>query len=153
MTVSSRRIRATVDTNLFVSAAIRADGIPAQILAAWQRDAFVLVTSAELDAEVHDVYRRADLLRRFRVPAAQRAVLITGLSVAEHVLPLYPLPIGVRDPKDDPLLAYAIGGQVDYLVTGDKDLHDLAGLPAIGELRIIAPRDFLIRLGISLDEQ
>src|SRR5437588_12867080 len=114
MTASTgSRPRATIDTNLFVSAAIRADGIPAQVLAAWQHNAFRLVTSSELDDEVADVYQRPELLRRFRIPAEQRAVLITGLLAAEHVTPLYPLPLAVRDPKDEPLLACALGGQVE----------------------------------------
>lgn len=44
-----------------------------------------------------------------------------------------PLPLPVRDPKDEPILAIAISGQADFLVTGDQAcscwpvIRDLAG--------------------------
>jgi predicted nucleic acid-binding protein len=44
-----------------------------------------------------------------------------------------------RDPADNVVLGCAIAAQVDYLVTGDRDLLDLhpfQGLP------ILSPRDF-----------
>lgn len=149
MSNGSRRIRATVDTNLFVSAALRAEGNPARILTAWRQDRFRLVTSTALEDEVVAVFGRPQLLRRFRLPAPQQADFLLALVAAEHVMPLLRLPIVVRDPNDDMLLACALGGEVDYLVTGDDDLHALAGSPALGKLQIIAPRDFLIVLGIA----
>src|SRR5436305_14723362 len=112
MSVSSSPIRATVDTNLFVSAALRDYGHPGQIRAAWRRDAFILVTSPELDEEVVDVFQRPELARRFRMPEHLRTELLDALAGAEHVLPLSPLPSHVRDPKDDKLLARALGRRV-----------------------------------------
>jgi uncharacterized protein len=149
MSVSSGDVRATVDTNLFVSAALRDHGIPGQIRAAWRREAFILVTSAELEGEVVEVFQRPELARRFRLPENLQAELLLALAGAEHVRPLSPLPVHVRDPKDDKVLACALGGRVDYLVTGDPDLLALADEPAIGELHIITPRGFLVVLGIT----
>ena len=37
------------------------------------------------------------------------------------------LPNVVRDPKDNHIIAAAIAGQCQYLITGDKDLLSLAG--------------------------
>lgn len=45
-----------------------------------------------------------------------------------------------RDPKDNFLLALAIDGTADYLLTGDKDLLDLVQL---GTTRIITITQFL----------
>ena len=45
-----------------------------------------------------------------------------------------PIPAVTRDPKDDFLLAYALVGRADYLVTGDQDLLVLG---TVGRLSII----------------
>jgi predicted nucleic acid-binding protein len=45
------------------------------------------------------------------------------------------------DPDDNPLLAMAIAGEVDYLVSGDK--RDVLALKKIGKTRIITARRFL----------
>jgi len=49
-------------------------------------------------------------------------------------------PSFTRDPKDDYLIAYALVGQADYLVTGDKDLLILK---KIDQVKIVLPRQFL----------
>jgi predicted nucleic acid-binding protein len=49
----------------------------------------------------------------------------------------------VRDPDDELLLRVAIGGEADYLVTGDNDLLVLAANEVRGALQIVTPRDFL----------
>jgi uncharacterized protein len=45
-----------------------------------------------------------------------------------------------RDPKDDKLLELAVGGNADFLITGDKDLLVLNPFRAV---KIITPREFL----------
>ena len=37
-----------------------------------------------------------------------------------------PIPAVTRDPEDDYLIAYALVGRADYLVSGDKDLLVMA---------------------------
>ena len=48
--------------------------------------------------------------------------------------------IACRDLKDDKLLELAVSGNVDFLVTGDKDLLVLNPFRGV---EIIAPREFL----------
>ena len=50
------------------------------------------------------------------------------------------IPAVTRDPKDDYLLAYALVGQADYLVTGDRDLLVLG---QVEHTRIVTARDFV----------
>ena len=50
----------------------------------------------------------------------------------------------VRDPKDDYLIAHAIHSQVDYLVTGDRDLLVLGDV--LAPLKIRTPQAFLDEL-------
>ena len=52
--------------------------------------------------------------------------------------PLHPAALPVRDPDDRWVLASAIAGQADLLVTGDKDLLDVADQLL---LPIVTPRE------------
>lgn len=53
------------------------------------------------------------------------------------------LPIHGRDPEDDFMLATALRGVANYLITGDEDLLVLNGNPALGKLKIVLVKDFL----------
>ena len=46
----------------------------------------------------------------------------------------------VRDPNDDMVIACALAGGADYVVTRDKDLLSLG---AYGGIRMVTPRQFL----------
>ncbi len=50
-----------------------------------------------------------------------------------------PPPVAVRDPNDVAVLSEALDSSVEALVTGDKDLLELA---TVRELRILSPRGF-----------
>ena len=65
MSVSSdtRLIKAVVDTNIFVSGLISANGTPALLIDALRQDRFVLLSSAALSAEVDEVLARPSLAR------------------------------------------------------------------------------------------
>jgi len=52
----------------------------------------------------------------------------------------YPSPIVLRDPSDEPVLAAAIHGSAEILVTGDDDLLSVARESPI---RILSPRAFM----------
>jgi uncharacterized protein len=67
-------------------------------------------------------------------------------EVAQIVSPVAVASDACRDPDDLLVLGTVLAGQADYLVTGDKDLLDLAefsGSP------ILSPRQFWERLGQS----
>ena len=50
------------------------------------------------------------------------------------------MPSVTRDRKDDYLLAYAVVGRADYLVTGDRDLLVLGEVEGV---RIVSPAGFV----------
>jgi len=50
---------------------------------------------------------------------------------------------GAADPGDDKVVAAALAGRVDFLVTLDRHLLDLAGLPGV---LVVRPGDFLRKL-------
>lgn len=66
--------------------------------------------------------------------------VLSFLRENTEVLPSGTLPAPViRDPVDDLILASALGGKADCLISGDKDLLVLEKLPG---LPIISPGDF-----------
>lgn len=52
-------------------------------------------------------------------------------------------PVTVRDPEDAHVLATALGGGADYLVSGDDDLLTLADDARLAPVRIVTARYFL----------
>lgn len=141
-------VRAVIDTNIVVSALISPRGTPDAIVRALRRSAFQLVVSHAVLAEYEAVPSRPRLARRFKlsdgdVPEFLRLLLYR----ADLVNPAAVLPLTVRDAKDRHLLMAALGGNAGYLVSGDLDLLTLDGDPALGSLKIVKPRAFLLLLG------
>jgi putative PIN family toxin of toxin-antitoxin system len=48
----------------------------------------------------------------------------------------------LRDPKDDYLIACALAGNADFLVSGDKDVLELK---AAGKIQVVSARQLLAR--------
>ena len=65
--------------------------------------------------------------------------VLRAQTIIVPVLPAAVVPI-TGDPEDDTVLATAVLGQVDSLVTGDRGLLALGTYEGI---RVITPRDFL----------
>jgi putative PIN family toxin of toxin-antitoxin system len=94
-----------------------------------------VVTSRELLTELSGALRK-----KFRFGPATREALSEFRRLSEIVKPR-PLPGPVcRDRDDDAVLATAIAGSVDVIVTGDSDLLVLR---QHGAVKILSPRQFL----------
>jgi putative PIN family toxin of toxin-antitoxin system len=137
-------VSAVVDTNLAVSGPLFKRGPPYQLIQAMYARRFISVYSDALLDEYRGVLARPHFAERYGLtPAEVAAFLIVITTSGRRVTPLRPLPVAVRDPKDEKVLAAALGGQADYLTTGDEDLLELAGNPKIGKLKIMSVREFL----------
>jgi predicted nucleic acid-binding protein len=88
------------------------------------------------------------IIKKYHIDGDHAQAFLENLAVAADfvkVLPLDALPIHSRDAKDDILLACAVAGHCDYLITGDEDLLILNGRPELGKLKIIKAAEFLRR--------
>lgn len=142
--MSERRApRTAVDTNLFVSGTIVTRGNPFALLEAWRGHSFVPILSDEQHAELIDVFRRSRIVRRYGLPTKEIASLFAGLATTPRVEPSPTIPVPLRDPKDPQILAAALGGDADYLVTGDNDPLEHRGNPRLGKLKIETVAEFL----------
>jgi putative PIN family toxin of toxin-antitoxin system len=140
----TRPWRVVLDTNLLVSGFISRTGAPFGLVQQWYERAFTLVVTAELQTEYADVLARPHLIQRFGLNPVEIAAFFEALAIdGELVEALSPVPIEVRDPNDERVLAAALAGRADYLVTGDYDLLVLVGAPRLGDLSIVTARVFL----------
>ena len=79
-----------------------------------------VVSQALLD-ELDEVWRRPRLIQRINPDDAER--LLEQLRFRSDMVELATVPPRCRDPKDHPVLATAIDGEADVIVTGDSDLR------------------------------
>lgn len=141
--------RIVLDSNVFVSAVLSPTGRPGAILAAWRRQQVTLLIAPLLLAEYSEVLHRPALRARHRQSdTTLSALFMEVLLSAEAVMPLalVSLPLSSRDPDDDLLLAIALAGNAQYLVTGDDDLLSLRGHEALGTVQIVTPQELCILL-------
>jgi putative PIN family toxin of toxin-antitoxin system len=135
-------VRLVLDTNILVGALISRSGPPGELLAAVKdRRITPIISEAQL-AELRDVLGR-ERLRPYirRVDAEDLLATIDAIAVMASDLPEIALS---PDPKDNPILATAVAGQADYLVSGDK--ADLLALRAVDRIAIITAAQALRRL-------
>jgi uncharacterized protein len=118
-------VRAVLDANVLIAAAISPRGAPARLLLAWQAGAFELVVSPLLLAELRRALAYPKLARL--VPAADASACISWLGASAEVVPDPPGPPPIRsmNPADDYLIALAAAERA-VLVSGNKHLTVLA---------------------------
>lgn len=138
--------KTVIDTNILISSTIAPKGKPNQIIEAWKEGLFFLVISDQILKEVQDVAKRERLINKYRLFPERINRLIESLKVgAEKTIQIseQKQSVSSRDPKDNKLLACALGGKADFLVSGDEDLLVLNGNPKLGNLKIVSPKEFL----------
>jgi putative PIN family toxin of toxin-antitoxin system len=118
-------MRVVLDTSTLVSAVLW-DGLPQKVYQSARLDHITLLSSPPLIQELEIVLRRAKFVRAFAAAnTSAEAVLAEYRDIVEWVTPGDVPTDAVRDPKDVIVLACAVGGQADYIVSGDRDLLDL----------------------------
>jgi putative PIN family toxin of toxin-antitoxin system len=130
-----------LDANVLVSGLISRKGPPGQILDAWLTGQFQLFISPQILEELRRVFRYPRILNRLTIEQ------VTGLldklgTDAELVDGTLKLNILTRDPSDNIYLACAVEAKADYLVTGNSEHFEEAGMIYMG-VNIITPRAFV----------
>jgi putative PIN family toxin of toxin-antitoxin system len=128
-------MRIVVDTNVFVSAALKESSWPGAVVR-WLGGSGGLLKSTVTEAQVITV-----LQRPYIAPKLPRSYLDTVrqiLSRAEMVAIVERI-AACRDPTDDRFLELAVNGHADLIVTGDRDL---LALGTIRRIPIVTPAAF-----------
>lgn len=117
--------RVVLDTNVLLSALLWSHGPVGRLRVAWQSGRFVPLASTATAQELVRVLA----YRKFRLSAAEQEELLADwlpwVEVVRMPDPPPPVP-ACRDPSDLPFLQLALVGRAQVLVSGDRDLLDLA---------------------------
>lgn len=131
-------VRLVLDTNVLLSALLTRGTTPDLLYQAWRKGVFDLVSSA---AQIEEIVRALNYPKiRERINDSEAAILVDGLRTLAILAEFLPDIQMSRDADDDKILATAMAGQADYLVSGDKDL---LSLPETCGVKIVTPRDAL----------
>jgi uncharacterized protein len=111
-------VRAVVDANVLIAAALSPRGAPARVLRAWLDGAFELVVSPLLLAELERALGHPKL--RKRIPQEDAAAFVAWLRRSATVAddPGGAPPVTSPDPDDDYLIALAVSERA-ALVSGE----------------------------------
>ena len=138
-------LRVVLDTNVLLSGIAYPTSLPGKIMQAWRVGSVEVVLSTYILDELRRVLPR--LAARHGLSAGEIDDLVDILSLQAEVLE--PLPVAdpvLRDVADLPVLGTLVAamkaGNIDYLISGDKDLLTLAD-----RYPIVTPTQFWARHG------
>ncbi|NOT09858.1 MAG: putative toxin-antitoxin system toxin component, PIN family [Gemmatimonadales bacterium] len=126
-------MRVFLDTNVLVSA-LTARGLSAEVLQVVLAE-HDLVVGERVLGELRRVLKQKMRVADRAIREAEAFLRLQGDVVETATRPA----LKIRDPADAYVLAEAIAGRANVLVTGDKDLLDIA---AKAPLPILTPRGF-----------
>lgn len=144
-------MRAVFDTNVLVSAFIVKKGVPAQILS--RADEFALVLSPFIMAKTRMVLARRRIRKKYPVTDEGVDGYLAALrDTAEMVSPApEDVPnVITADPPDNWVLATAIVGQADVIVSGNDHL---LSLKCLHDVEFMTPVTFRAMLDVQAAER
>jgi putative PIN family toxin of toxin-antitoxin system len=133
--------RVVIDPNVFVSATITPKGALGPIVALIDDGVLVPVVTQHLVDEVVDVLGRPKLAKYVK-PGAGAVFEDQMRRLGEWHADIAEPPAVTRDPKDDYLVALALGAGAEAITSGDDDLHAARDLGVV----VLTPRELLTRV-------
>lgn len=136
-------LRAVLDANVYVSAFVRPEGPPGQIVERLLlHQAFELVLSADIMDEVLHALAYPKVRKSARTKVEPdlwfEDIVMLAEFVADHRIESVS-----QDADDDKYIAAAIEGRATFVVSGDPDLLEVREYAGV---RIVNPRAFLALL-------
>lgn len=115
-------MRVVLDTNVSVSALISSkDTPPSKIFSLLKNKKILSITSVEMLTEIEEVMNREKLVKLHRLnPLQIRDLVANWAKVSEVTIVKTRVSVVKEDPDDDQVIACALDGQADYIVSGDQ---------------------------------
>lgn len=133
-------IRAVFDTNIVISGCLWSGAPKRALIAAYKGQVKLIISEAVID-QLNDVISRPKFADRLKViEKTPEQVVFEHLQFTEVIEAASISPTIQADPDDDKLLACALGGKADCIVTGDLHLLDLG---IFQNIRIFTANAFL----------
>ena len=137
-------LRVVLDTNNMVSGTIMHHGSSYEALEAWRRDQFILLTSKAIIKEVKRVLYYSRIQKKYHLTELEIKKVVRNLIRYAVVTPgEVKLNVIKGDPADNEVLACAVEGRADLIISGDKDLRELN---VYGGIRIIGACEFVKKI-------
>jgi putative PIN family toxin of toxin-antitoxin system len=146
--MNERKLRVVLDLNILVSAYFfsKLDAPPRRILQAALDDYFILLHTDDYCADLVAAFSKEKFAERLaRISQTPQSLVDIIVNMGEGVLPQEVPSHIVRDADDVVILACAVKGIADYIVTGDQDLLILE---SYHEVPIVTPAKFLAILSL-----
>ena len=135
-------MRVVLDTNQHISAIIRPNGHPAQIVKLWRVGLIELAISPFILEEFETVVRRPRIQQKYNLSDADIAeyleVLKTFAVIVPGTITVNAVP---DDPDDDVIIACAIEAEADMIISGDQHLLSLGsyqGVPIVKAIEFLS---------------
>ena len=132
-------MRVVFDTNVLISALITKGTPPDMLYEKWSNGIIDVVTSRAQLKELSRVLSYKKLRKIISREEAQ--VLLEALNEQAQVIETLPKIKYSKDKEDNQILATAIVGKAELLITGDKS--DLLSLNIVENVQIVTPRQAL----------
>ena len=128
-------MRVIIDTNVFISA-VFFGGIPHKILNFWKTQKFELIISKDIFDEYQRVSKHLEKkFKNINIDKILELVLLNSTFIKPKKLFTK-----CRDPHDNKFVDCALTGNVDYLISGDKDLLEILEKFSF---KILSPAEFV----------
>ena len=129
-------MKIVLDTNVLVSGLLTPFGTSGEIVRMVSAGKLILHYDSRILLEYQEVLYRA----KFQFNKQEIEVLIDCIKKNGHVVPTSPLRKSLPDPDDAPFLEAAIGGDAEYLVTGNRVHYPRQFREGI---KIVSPSEFI----------
>ncbi|MXY28163.1 putative toxin-antitoxin system toxin component, PIN family [Candidatus Poribacteria bacterium] len=134
-------MRVVLDTNQHISAIIRPNGHPAQIVKLWRIGLIELAVSPFILEEFESVVHRPRIQEKNNLSDADIAEYLEILRTFAIIVPGTIIVNAVPDdPDDDDIIACAIESEADVIISGDQHLLSLGSYQGIPIVKAV---DFL----------
>ena len=124
--MDTKKLRAVIDTNLFISGLFGKDSFSAKLQDHWINQNFELATSIEILKEVSRVLQyprirerfqpKEETLKRFFHLIFRKAIVTKDMYTTDRI---------TDDPSDNKFLACAMEAQADFILSRDPHLRNL----------------------------
>ena len=134
-------LRVVLDANVYVSALIRPDGPPGEIVKRFLReDSFEIVLSLAIVEDTVRAFGYPKVRKYIRAGVDPERWLEDVILLAELVAGDHEIKGVSADADDDKYFAAAVEGRATLIVTGDPDLLEVK---EHRDVRVVTPRAFL----------
>ena len=132
--------RVVIDTNVIISGVIQKSGFPFKVVKLWEDEALVLITSPATIEEAGRVLNYPKIRKKYKLTDDDIKRSITNLLRYSIIVDDPPEINAIKeDPEDNKILAAAVAGKADYIISGDAHL---LGLKSYEGIEIVTPKKF-----------